>query len=104
MDKGIAITTIVLFLVGIVVAGVLIYLVYSSTTSPVLSSSECQARLIGWCTNCKNKAAGGTWPTTSIGALDTDCRTPLSKIGIAILDTSTCANEQQDACSLVGVR
>ncbi len=53
LNKGIAIRTILLLLVGVIVAGVLIYLVYSVTTGSTLSSTACQSRVISYCTRRK---------------------------------------------------
>ena len=52
MSKGIAIRTILLILVGTIVAGVLIYLVYSFSTNPTLSRTECIPIVTDWCTRC----------------------------------------------------
>jgi len=52
MSKGIAIQTILLLMVGTLVAGILIYLVYSYTRSPTLSKTECIAEVTNWCTTC----------------------------------------------------
>jgi hypothetical protein len=52
MEKGIAITTILALLVGIVVVGIIVFLAYSYVPSPVLSEQDCRARLISWCTSC----------------------------------------------------
>jgi len=52
MSKGIAISTILKLIVGIVVVGIVIFLAYSYIPSPVLSEKECRARVISWCTGC----------------------------------------------------
>ena len=54
MSKGIATQTILLLLIGIVVAGILIFLVYRYLIGAPLSQEECRARAISWCTTCKN--------------------------------------------------
>ncbi len=53
MSKGIAIRTILLLLVGILIAGILIYFVYSYTTgSASLSTTDCLSKVTSWCTSC----------------------------------------------------
>jgi hypothetical protein len=54
MRKGIAVNTILMMLVGIVVVGVIIYLVYKSLTNPSLSDEQCRSRLISQCMICRN--------------------------------------------------
>jgi len=70
MSKGIAIETILLLLVGIIVVGVIVYLVYTYATGKTLSAYECRAKMVSWCTNCFN--AG--WPATiTLGQENSDC-------------------------------
>ena len=52
MKKGIAIQTILLLVVGIVVAGILIFLVYRSAGGGNLDCEQCRAEFISWCTTC----------------------------------------------------
>ena len=54
MSKGIAIRSILLLLIGILVAVGLIYLVYRYATSSQLGMEECRAAIISWCTTCVN--------------------------------------------------
>lgn len=54
MSKGIAIRTILLIIVGLLTAVLIIYWIYSVTRSPILTATECQTRLMNWCTNCMN--------------------------------------------------
>jgi hypothetical protein len=54
MGKGIATQTILLMLVGIIVVGIIIYIVYRSLTGPSLSEGECRARMINACMMCEN--------------------------------------------------
>jgi hypothetical protein len=72
MNKGIATQTILLMLVGLIVVGILIFIVYRSIVSnPSLSEGECRARLTNYCIMCKN----GGWGT-GMGipaSLRTDC-------------------------------
>ena len=53
-NKGIAIPTILLLVSGILVAGVLIYMTYRSTTNSPISEYECRGMMIPWCTGCAN--------------------------------------------------
>jgi len=55
MSKGIAIRTILLLVVGILVVGMLVYLVFSYTTTGELSVYECRIRLTELCTQCSLK-------------------------------------------------
>ena len=52
MSKGIAIRTILTLLLGVLVVGIVVYLVYSYTMGPQLSEQECRSRVITWCTGC----------------------------------------------------
>ncbi len=76
MSKGIAIQTILLLLVGILVIGILIYLVYSYTTgSSSLSVTDCRAELTTICTVCSLRewAATATLTTGNQNVINT-CR------------------------------
>ncbi len=53
MSKGIAIQTILYLLVGVLVVGVLVYLIYSYVMNPVLPETQCRAMATSWCTSCK---------------------------------------------------
>jgi hypothetical protein len=61
MSKGIAIDTVLMLLVGIVVVGILIFLVYRYVIGPLPPQEECRALAISWCTMCKNHDP--TWST-----------------------------------------
>ena len=52
--KGIAIQTILLLLVGVLVVGILVYLVYRASGSSSFSVAECRAKLTDICTMCLN--------------------------------------------------
>ena len=52
MSKGIAIRIIMFLLLGILVAGIIIYLLYTSATGTQLSEQNCRSRVITWCTGC----------------------------------------------------
>ena len=51
--KGIAIQTVLMLLVGILVVGIVVYMVYRYIFAPPLSIQECRAQFISWCTTCK---------------------------------------------------
>jgi len=63
-NKGIAIRTILLLLIGVLVAGLLIYYVYRSFSGSAMSREECRSRAVSWCTSCWNamNAQGGNCP------------------------------------------
>lgn len=52
MSKGIAINTILYLLLGILVVGILVYLVYTYTTSPGLDINNCRSIVTNWCNSC----------------------------------------------------
>ncbi len=62
MKKGIAIRTILLLVLGILVAGIVIFLVYKYASGSIISETECNARLTEICLTCKNAGWGG-WPS-----------------------------------------
>lgn len=53
MSKGIAIRTILYLLLGILVVGIVVYLVYTYVTGPGMDIQDCRARVQNWCTSCK---------------------------------------------------
>jgi len=53
-NKGIAIQTILLLLIGVLVAGLLVYYTYRYFSGSALSREECRARAVSWCTGCWN--------------------------------------------------
>jgi hypothetical protein len=52
MSKGIAIQTILMLLVGILVVGIVVYMVYRYMFSPGMGIQECRGRVVSWCTSC----------------------------------------------------
>ena len=73
MSKGIAINTILYLLLGVLVVGILVYLVYTYTTGTQLSEQQCRARIISWCTGCSvsNWADGtGGLPSATEGDVE----------------------------------
>ena len=59
MTKGIAIQTILMLLVGILVVGIVVYMVYRYMFAPGLGQNECRAQLVSWCTTCKTAGWSG---------------------------------------------
>ncbi len=52
MSKGIAIETILYLLLGIIVVGIIVYLVYTYSSGGQLSEQQCRSNIINWCTGC----------------------------------------------------
>ena len=77
MTKGIAVQTILMLLVGILVVGIIVYMVYRYFVGAPLAMEECRARAITWCTACKNV----NWGLTAAGP------------SITGTDLETCANQ-----------
>ena len=75
MSKGIAINTILYLLLGVVVVGIIVYLVYTYAAGTQLSQQECRSRVITWCTGC---SVAGWESVGSIGST--------SDVGKCILD------------------
>jgi hypothetical protein len=107
MRKGIATETILLLLIGIVVAGILIFMVYRYLISAPLSQEECKARLITWCTGCRMACTGdwtsincGTYPGNDVGS-DTGCAKKY--FGFPIDDTAKCKGHKTDCSAFIPV-
>jgi len=64
MSKGIAINTILYLLIGVLVVGVIVYLIYSYVMNPVLPETQCRTLATSWCTSCKT-AGWAAGPTAS---------------------------------------
>jgi hypothetical protein len=54
MKKGIAVRTMLLILIGMIVVGIMSYLIYRAATTKTLSVFECKAKLIDICRICEN--------------------------------------------------
>ncbi len=52
MSKGIAIQTILYLLIGVLVVGIVVYLVYSYVMNPMLPETQCRTLATAWCTSC----------------------------------------------------
>ena len=75
MSKGIAIRTILYLLLGVLVVGILVYMVYTYTFGPELDMQTCRTKLINWCTGCK--LAG--WSESIVTVADDDIEKCISK-------------------------
>jgi hypothetical protein len=53
MTKGIAIQTILMLLVGILVVGIIVYMVYRYFVGAPLGEQECRSRVTSWCSSCR---------------------------------------------------
>ncbi len=101
MSKGIAIRTVMLLLVGIVVIGILSYLLYRYyfTTAGQMSTHECRVRLTEVCTQCVLSGFVeidiGSTLTTECGQYDEFS----GWAGITRCDNTT----TRDLCKLIGV-
>jgi len=102
MSKGIAIQTILYLLIGVLVVGVLVYLLYSYVLSPILPETECRALATSWCTSCKTggwtggpaassdlQACGGDYWTAP--AAWTDCDDGATPNGVQTFCSQCCA-------------
>jgi len=99
MRKGIATQTILLMLIGIIVVGILIYIVYRIVTTQSLSEEQCRARWINQCMMCKNI----NWQNTGgpPSSLLTDCA---KGIFAGWNDNTNCqAGSMQAECKQLGV-
>jgi len=85
MKKGIAVETILLLLLGILVVGILVYLLYKYVFNPVLPEQVCRSRATSWCTFCKN-AYGSTFKCPTVEGV-IKCFVPVGQ------DLSDCAKE-----------
>ena len=54
MSKGIAIETILMLLMGILIVGVIVYLIYRYVTGTTLGKEQCRGIITSWCTLCNN--------------------------------------------------
>lgn len=94
MTKGIAIQTILMLLVGILVVGIIVYMVYRYFVQSPLSEQECRSRALVWCTGCKNTNTGISPPTpwTIAGSSpNAELAACAGKYYPGLLATSTCS-------------
>ena len=95
MQKGIAIQTILLLVIGIFVVGILVYLMYRYTSGTTIDCAGCQAKFINWCTLCTSgattKSCSNDWRQVADGG---EC--PPNLGGFMTEDLFECA----DKCGL----
>jgi hypothetical protein len=53
MSKGIAINTILYLLIGVLVVGVIVYLIYTYATGAGMDIADCRSRVQNWCGSCR---------------------------------------------------
>jgi hypothetical protein len=107
MSKGIAVDTILMLLIGIVVAGLVIFLVYKYLVGTPLDQERCKARLITWCTSCKLACSGdwtaancGNYPGNDVGTA-TGCAQKY--FGFTITSPANCRNHKSDCSGFIPV-
>ena len=82
MTKVIAIQTILMLLVGILVVGIIVYLVYMYTLSPGLTEQSCRQAIVNWCTTCKTSGWSNViTPTSDVSDCWTKFFIPSAPIG-----------------------
>lgn len=95
MRKGIAVTTIIKFLLGLLVLVILAYLVYSVFFAPPLSESDCRTKMTSWCSSCSLLAGGEAWSGGSeVGADLSKCAS--THWGITLDATDDCTLHESD--------
>jgi hypothetical protein len=104
MSKGIATETILYLLVGIVVVGILVFLVYRYLISGGLSQEDCRGIAITWCTGCKNSDPTWTFSTTNPGpGQPTNFAANCAKYFPGITSTSKCSNVENWCSAFIPV-
>jgi len=105
MSKGIATETVLYLLVGIVVVGILIFLVYKYVLTSSMSADQCKGVLISWCTSCKLacttadwSTACGTDPGTGVSG-DTGCAEKY--FGFTITSDDKCKGHKSDCSAFI---
>ncbi len=92
MSKGIAIETILYLLVGILVVGIVVYLVYTYVIGSPIDENRCRSMAISWCTSCKN-ANGGDWTKVAGPTPSTDLQTCATNYFSTIPTVTSCLND-----------
>jgi fluoride ion exporter CrcB/FEX len=107
MKKGIAIETILLLLVGILVVGIITYLVYRYSTSSSLSVTDCRGSLSTICTMCSIQKdwTGNVWSV----ALSADYKTTIKTCNdynefSSFLENSASCADIKNQCKLLGIQ
>jgi len=99
-DKAIAINTILLLVVGMIVVGVIVYLVYTFTSGPTFSVQQCKAKMIQYCTLCANTNCGDV-PTPSELV---DCGNNYPELSVWSDNTNCDILGTPDDCEAIGVK
>ncbi len=104
MSKGIAINTILYLLLGVLVVGIVVYLVYTYATGSGMDIQDCRTRVQNWCNGCQ--IAG--WPAGfGSKAVDSDIGTCISDffatgtinpLGIDCNQTYSTPGDTKDFC------
>ena len=97
MEKGVAIPYIIALVIGMIVVVFVVYWVYKSFSSGVMSAQECKAKFIEWCTLClNNNWTGGSLPSEISNCLNTT-------YGISLSANSNCTTAKSK-CNSFGVK
>jgi len=95
MRKGIAVSTVLKFLLGLLVLVILAYIVYSIFYAPPLSEADCRAKFVSWCSSCEVLSGGGDWTGGSEAGADlANCVT--MHYGITLDETDDCTDHETD--------
>jgi len=109
--KGIAVRTILLFLIGILVVALIVYLVYTTFSGTSLSQQDCRSMMVGWCTTCwtatKNvgAACAANWDAAAcqVGPAASqeliDCASDY--FGITITATNLCRYYREECANFI---
>ncbi len=84
--KGIAIQTILMLLVGILVVGIIVYMVYRYFLGAPLSEQECRARVTNWCSSCRVMDFG----SNGVPMTESVAKCVVNYFGDAAWDNSNC--------------
>ena len=98
MTKGIAISKVVLLILGVIVLAFVGYLVYTTFVAGggTISLEACKSAVIAACTQCKLK---GWSATSSFSVSASVCTTDmLNKIGFSLATLTTTCDKVKDSC------
>jgi hypothetical protein len=98
--KGLAVTQVVLLILGIVVLAIIGYLIYSTFIAggPTVVEQQCKSKFISVCSNCK--AAG--WTGTPCAFPYAECNTTSIRDAVGAHPDAN-GNVQQTECNAAGV-
>jgi hypothetical protein len=92
--KGVAIPYIIAILIGIIVLVIAVFIFYKSSGGAILTSEQCKARFLTWCTNCVMTG----WKANPIPTELKDCLP-----GAGIINPPNDCTDAADKCKLIGV-